>query len=163
MQYDLGYIDLEQKTLQPSTTRSARGCYPCLRYDLLPRSQGRTFDYLARPAGLEPTTPWFVARCSNPTELRARESELYQKLDDAYPRMGRLLAVHAISAHRWHALCAISDVRRRTPLPEAIRYWEMFDLRQLLPRVCRFGVKARRATRTEDEAVGGQIIANLQR
>ena len=32
------------------------------------------FDYLARPAGLEPTTPWFVARCSNPTELRARKS-----------------------------------------------------------------------------------------
>ena len=77
--------------------------------------------------------------------------------------MGRLLAVHAISAHRWHALCAISDVRRRTPLPEAIRYWEMFDLRQLLPRVCRFGVQARRATRTEDEAVEGQMIATLQR
>jgi hypothetical protein len=46
------------------------------------------FDYLARPAGLEPTTPWFVARCSNPTELRARESELYQKLDEAYPAHG---------------------------------------------------------------------------
>jgi hypothetical protein len=30
MQYDLGYFDLEQKTLQPSTTRSARGCHPCL-------------------------------------------------------------------------------------------------------------------------------------
>src|SRR6516162_3569556 len=27
---------------------------------------------LARPAGFEPTTPWFVARYSNPTELRAR-------------------------------------------------------------------------------------------
>ena len=43
---------------------------------------------LARPAGLEPTTPWFVARCSNPTELRARENELYQKLDEAYPSHG---------------------------------------------------------------------------
>jgi hypothetical protein len=30
MQYDPGYFDLEQKTLQPSTTRSARGCHPCL-------------------------------------------------------------------------------------------------------------------------------------
>ena len=28
MHYDLGYIDLEQRTLKPSTTRSARGCYP---------------------------------------------------------------------------------------------------------------------------------------
>ena len=26
----------------PSTTRSARGCHPCLRYDLLPMSPGRT-------------------------------------------------------------------------------------------------------------------------
>ena len=42
MHYDLGYFDLEQKTLQPSTTRSARGCHPCLRYDLLPMSPGWT-------------------------------------------------------------------------------------------------------------------------
>ena len=42
MQYDLGYIDLEQKTLQPWTTRSARGCRLCLRYDLLPC----IFDYM---------------------------------------------------------------------------------------------------------------------
>ena len=40
---------------------------------------------------------------------------------------------------------------------------EMFDLRQLLPRVCRFGEKARRATWTEDKAVEGQMIATLQR
>lgn len=26
---------------------------------------------MARPAGFEPTTPWFVAKYSNPTELRA--------------------------------------------------------------------------------------------
>ncbi len=39
MHYDLGYFDLEQRTLQTITTRSARGChhvlgticYPCLR------------------------------------------------------------------------------------------------------------------------------------
>ena len=31
MHYDLGYFDLEQKTLQPlPTTRSARGCHRCL-------------------------------------------------------------------------------------------------------------------------------------
>ena len=33
MQYDIGYIDLERKTLRPSTTRSARGRHPCLRYE----------------------------------------------------------------------------------------------------------------------------------
>jgi hypothetical protein len=42
MSYDLGFIDLEQKTLQPSTTRSARGCHPCLRYSPLPICPGRT-------------------------------------------------------------------------------------------------------------------------
>ena len=46
MQYDPGYFDLEQKTLQPSTTRSARGCHPCLRYDLLPMSPGWILDKL---------------------------------------------------------------------------------------------------------------------
>src|SRR5882762_4018846 len=30
--FDLGYIDLEQKTCNPWTTRSARGCDLCLRY-----------------------------------------------------------------------------------------------------------------------------------
>ena len=40
MNYDLGYIDLEQKT--QSTTRSAHGCHPCLRYVLLPMCPGRT-------------------------------------------------------------------------------------------------------------------------
>ncbi len=29
---------------------------------------------LARPAGFEPTTPWFVAKYSNPTELRAHKT-----------------------------------------------------------------------------------------
>jgi hypothetical protein len=32
LDYDLGYIDLEQKTCNPSTTHSAQGCHPCLRY-----------------------------------------------------------------------------------------------------------------------------------
>ena len=39
MQYDLGYIDLEQKTLQTiDNPHRARGCHPCLRDDLLPMS-----------------------------------------------------------------------------------------------------------------------------
>ena len=47
MHYDLGYFDLEQKTLQPLDSRSARGCHPCLRYVLLPICPGRTPDQLA--------------------------------------------------------------------------------------------------------------------
>jgi hypothetical protein len=34
-------------TPQPSTTRSARGCHPCLGYDLLPMCPGRTRDAVA--------------------------------------------------------------------------------------------------------------------
>jgi hypothetical protein len=44
LDYDLGYIDLEQKTLQPLTTRSAQGCHPSLRDALLPMSPGRTSE-----------------------------------------------------------------------------------------------------------------------
>ena len=40
---------------------------------------------------------------------------------------------------------------------------EKVDLRQLLPRVCRFGDEAWRPTTTEDEAVEGQMFATLQR
>jgi hypothetical protein len=39
MQYDLGYIDLEQTTLQTiDNPHQARGCHPCPRDDLLPMS-----------------------------------------------------------------------------------------------------------------------------
>ena len=49
---------------------------------------------LARPAGLEPTTPWFVARCSNPTELRARSANyIRRRLTDVLPGHGD--AAHA--------------------------------------------------------------------
>ena len=34
---------------------------------------------LVRPAGIEPTTPWFVARYSNPTELRAHGADYSKK------------------------------------------------------------------------------------
>ena len=46
MHYDLGYFDLEQKTLQSATTRSARGCHPCLRYVPLPMYPGWTRECL---------------------------------------------------------------------------------------------------------------------
>ena len=50
-------IDLEQRTLQPSTTRSARGCHPCLRYVLSPMCPGRTLMTLIL---------WRRGRDSNP-------------------------------------------------------------------------------------------------
>jgi transposase InsO family protein len=42
MHYDLGYIDLEQKTLQPLDNPFAQDCHLCLRYVLLPMSQDST-------------------------------------------------------------------------------------------------------------------------
>ena len=48
----------------PSTTRSARGCHPCLRYVLLPMSPGWTNTMLARRKGFEPLTPRFEVWCS---------------------------------------------------------------------------------------------------
>jgi hypothetical protein len=44
--YDLGYTDLEQKTLQPVDDPLGLGCHPCLRYVLSPMCPGRT---LPRP------------------------------------------------------------------------------------------------------------------
>ena len=40
--YDLGYSIWNRKPCNLSTTRSARGCHPCLRYVLLPMSPGWT-------------------------------------------------------------------------------------------------------------------------
>ena len=42
MDYDLGYIDLEEKTLQPWRTPSGQKCNLCLRNVLLPMSPERT-------------------------------------------------------------------------------------------------------------------------
>ena len=50
-------------------------------------------DYLARPAGFEPTTPWFVARYSNPTELRARRAD-YSKVAETLTRPAFTSAIH---------------------------------------------------------------------
>src|SRR6266536_4097146 len=48
----------------PSTTRSARGCHPCLRYVPLPMSPGRTTRPLVTPGGLEPPTNSLEGCCS---------------------------------------------------------------------------------------------------
>ena len=51
------YQTWRKRPCNPSTTRSARGCYPCLRYDPLPMSPGRTHiaetDCVAGVVGLE--------------------------------------------------------------------------------------------------------------
>ena len=44
-----------RKPCNPSTTRSARGCHPCLRYVLLPMCPGRTLKTLERVNGIEPS------------------------------------------------------------------------------------------------------------
>ena len=43
-EYDLDYIDPEEKTLQPSTIPSGQKCYLCLRYNLLPMCPRRTLE-----------------------------------------------------------------------------------------------------------------------
>ena len=77
MAYDLGYIELEQKTLQtidtppPHSAKSPRGCHPCLRYVLLPMCPGWTRGPLERAMGIEPTT-YSLGSCRSTTELRPR-------------------------------------------------------------------------------------------
>jgi Helix-turn-helix domain len=40
----MGISIWSRKLCSPLTTRSARGCHPCLRYNLLPMSPGRTHN-----------------------------------------------------------------------------------------------------------------------
>ena len=54
MHYDTGYIDLEQKTLQPLDNPFGARLYPCLRYGPLPVSPIRTPGDLAETQGFEP-------------------------------------------------------------------------------------------------------------
>jgi hypothetical protein len=42
MDYDLGYIDLEEKTLQPLKNPFGQKCYLCLRNEVLPMCPVRT-------------------------------------------------------------------------------------------------------------------------
>ena len=54
MHYDLGYIDLEQRTLQTIDNPFGTDCHPSLRYNLSPMSPARTTDWLAGMGGFEP-------------------------------------------------------------------------------------------------------------
>jgi hypothetical protein len=68
MDYDLGYIDLEQRTLQPLDNPFwPRGCYLCLRYKLLPMSPVWTIEKLAEREGFEPPVQLPVLRISSAT------------------------------------------------------------------------------------------------
>jgi hypothetical protein len=59
MHDDLGFIDLEQKPCNPSTTPSAQGCHPCLRDALLPMSPGRTSEIWSGRGDSNPRPqPW---------------------------------------------------------------------------------------------------------
>ncbi len=95
MHYDLGYFDLEQKTLQPLTTRSARGRHPCLRYDLSPMCPGWTRRTLERAKGFEPSTPTLARSCSTP-ELHPRPNSGRARRPDERAPMpkGRNLCNH---------------------------------------------------------------------
>ena len=52
MAYDLGYIDLEQKTLQPIDNPFGSRVYPYLWYVPLPMSPDRTNNSMARAGRL---------------------------------------------------------------------------------------------------------------
>ena len=60
MEYDLGYIDLEEKTLQP------------LNNPFGPKVSGSDRNYLAPQVGLEPTTLRLTAECSTIELLRSK-------------------------------------------------------------------------------------------
>ena len=66
MHYDLGYIDLEQKTLQPLDNPFGPRLSPMSRYVPLPMSPGWTMILLATPAGFEPATFSLEGCCSIP-------------------------------------------------------------------------------------------------
>jgi transposase-like protein len=65
-----------RKPCKPSTTRSARGCHPCLRYVPSPMSPGRTMLRLATPRGLEPPTNSLGNCCSILLSYGAAEAGL---------------------------------------------------------------------------------------
>src|SRR3546814_13022434 len=57
---------------KPSTTRSARGCHPCLRYSPLPMSPGRTRVRVAEGVGFEPTMGFHPCQFSRLVPYTAR-------------------------------------------------------------------------------------------
>src|SRR5438874_4183884 len=64
-----------RKPCNPSTTRSARGCHPCLRYVPLPMSPGWTKTKLERVKGIEPSySAWKAAALPLSYTRRRRRS-----------------------------------------------------------------------------------------
>ncbi len=60
MDYDLGYVDLEEKTLQPLENPFGPKVLPIVfRNKLLPMSPGRTIENVVARDGIEPPTPAF--------------------------------------------------------------------------------------------------------
>ena len=88
MQYDLGYIDLEQKTLQTiDNPHRARGCHPCLRDDLLPMSPVWTWFIWCRLRDSNPR-PTVYKTVALPTEL-SRPHDISQLTEICGPALSR--------------------------------------------------------------------------
>ena len=63
-----------RRLCNPSTTRSARGCHLCLRYDLSPMCPGWTIEALAEGVGFEPTIRFPVYTLSKRAPSATRPS-----------------------------------------------------------------------------------------
>jgi hypothetical protein len=70
-----------RESCKPSTTRSARGCHPCLRYKTLPISPGRTEITVVAGAGFEPRAVAWLGRGA-PTPLRAARLQVMSLTSD---------------------------------------------------------------------------------
>ena len=65
---------------EPSTTRSARGCHPCLRYDSLPMSPVRTTDFAGgrtRTRTLDPLIKSQVADKAKDLAVKIQNTQEY--------------------------------------------------------------------------------------
>src|SRR5690606_16055144 len=80
-----------------STTRSARGCHPCLRYNLLPMSPGCTEICLAERGGFEPPIELPLCRISSavhstalpPLRSWAKHARTHSRLDSDIIRIAQ--------------------------------------------------------------------------
>lgn len=86
---DLGFIDLEQRTYNHSTTRSARGCHPCLRNNPSPMSPRQALNLLVPGEGFEP-----LACCLQNSNERG------MALIDSCKRIQRVIGNGVDSYHR---------------------------------------------------------------
>src|SRR5208283_5416223 len=64
MHYDLGFFDHETSRLEPVDNTFEPKVLPMSPEETVTYVPGMDLDFLARPAGFEPTTPRFVAWCS---------------------------------------------------------------------------------------------------